>query len=81
LEGIGLASDDPGDLVMHHEGTARLVAALRALPDQDQRVIVLRQFERRSFEEVAELMGRPSRHAVGHLLSRARERLRRVLGL
>jgi hypothetical protein len=36
LDGIGIASDDPGDLLMHHEGTARLVAALRALPDGEQ---------------------------------------------
>jgi RNA polymerase sigma-70 factor (ECF subfamily) len=55
-----------------------LADGLRALEPDDRRLLVLREVEGRSYEEIAALLG-CSVQAVGPRLSRARERLRDAL--
>ena len=58
----------------------RLKAALAQLPEDNQRAIHLRGWERLSFKEIADRMGKPSEDAARKLWSRAVARLSELLG-
>jgi RNA polymerase sigma-70 factor (ECF subfamily) len=75
-----LATDTPSPSkeAMAHEQAEKVQQALKRLPEDYRRVIVLRNQERRSFEEMGPLMGR-SAEATRRLWSRAVERLQREL--
>jgi RNA polymerase sigma-70 factor, ECF subfamily len=68
----------PSKKVAAHEESDLLRRALARLPEDYQRVIVLRNLERRKFEEIAEAMGR-SIGAVKKLWSRAILQLKREM--
>ncbi len=69
----------PPDVFGKKEEWAGLVAALKALPEQQRRAIVKRELEGRSHEEIAFAMG-ATPGAVRGLIFRAREGLRTVGG-
>jgi RNA polymerase sigma-70 factor (ECF subfamily) len=75
-----LATDTPSPSrqAMAHEQAEKVQQALERLPEDYRQVIVLRNQERRSFEEIGPLMGR-SAEATRRLWSRAVERLQREL--
>jgi RNA polymerase sigma-70 factor (ECF subfamily) len=75
-----LATDTPSPSghAMAHEQAEKVRQALERLPEDYRRVIVLRNQERRSFEEIGPLMER-SAEAARRLWSRAVERLQREL--
>jgi RNA polymerase sigma-70 factor (ECF subfamily) len=75
-----LATDtpSPSSEAMAHEQAEKIQQALERLPEDYRRVILLRNQERRSFEEIGPLMGR-SAEAARRLWSRAIERLQREL--
>ncbi len=64
---------------MQHDDELRVAAALAQLTDDHREVIVLRNLERLSFDEVARLMNR-SRPAAQMLWMRAMKKLQEVLG-
>lgn len=70
--------DTPSGCVVAAEEADRLSAALACLPDHYQTVIQLRNTERKSFDEIGELMER-SPEAVRKLWVRAIEQLRLAL--
>jgi RNA polymerase sigma-70 factor (ECF subfamily) len=76
--------DLPGDTptpsveMMAEERTAALKRAIANLPEDHQRVIVLRNQEDRAFNEIAELMGR-TENAVRKLWFRAVEQLQQEM--
>lgn len=78
----GWAAADPGpspsQLAMNAERELRLAAAIEALPDDYQQVVLLRNLERLPFDEVAERMNR-TRGACQMLWMRAVEQLRTQL--
>jgi hypothetical protein len=75
-EGAGWASGDLGDV--HAERLEALLAALRSLPARQRRALVMREFEGRSYEEIAVRLG-ASNGAVRQLLNRARASVRERL--
>jgi RNA polymerase sigma-70 factor, ECF subfamily len=66
-------------VAMAGEDAAALEAAMTRLPEDYRRVLALRYHEGRSFDEIAELIGR-SANAARKLWARAVERLERELG-
>ena len=64
----------PSVLMMADEQTRDLLLALQRLPDDQRQVLQLRYLDERSFEEIAEIMGRTS-NAARKLWGRAVERL------
>jgi RNA polymerase sigma-70 factor (ECF subfamily) len=68
----------PSDEAVASEQKAALLAAIDRLPEDYRRVIILRNQERRSFDEIAEILQR-SVYAVRRLWSRAIERLEEEL--
>jgi RNA polymerase sigma-70 factor (ECF subfamily) len=75
-----LASDSttPGSKALSREEGEQMLVALEQLPEEHRRVIELHHRERRSFHEIAELMGR-SESAVRKLWLRALDRWQREL--
>lgn len=69
---------DPADVVRRGEIGARLREALDALPDYHRGVILMREVEGMSYEEIAESMG-VSKGTVMSRLFHARQKLQRVL--
>jgi RNA polymerase sigma-70 factor (ECF subfamily) len=69
----------PSQELVRRDNELRLVAALEKLAPDYQEVILLRNLQRLSFNEVAEQMGR-SRPAVQMLWKRAIDKLREVMG-
>ncbi len=61
------------------EDEERLEAALAQLPEEQRRVIHLRHRDRKSFAEVAAILGR-SEDAAQKLWARAIQKLREILG-
>ena len=70
--------DTPSQLVMQHENEIQLAEAVSRLAEDHQQVILLRNVQRMSFNEVAERMGR-SRPAVQMLWLRALKKLKDLL--
>jgi RNA polymerase sigma-70 factor (ECF subfamily) len=77
----GLPADtpSPGGRAVANEMAAALQRALKRLPDDYRRVILLRYQEERSFEEIAALLERTP-NAVRKLWARALERLHEEMG-
>lgn len=69
---------DPGDVVRRKEIAARLAAALEALPPYHRGVIVMREVDGLSYEEMAEAMG-VSKGTIMSRLFHARQKLQRAL--
>ena len=69
---------DPADVVRRSEIAARLQAALDALPSYHRAVIVLREVEGLSYEEMAQAMG-VSKGTIMSRLFHARQKLQRTL--
>jgi RNA polymerase sigma-70 factor (ECF subfamily) len=69
---------DPLDVVRRREIAARLQAALDALPPYHRGVIVMREIEGLSYEEMAEAMG-VSKGTIMSRLFHARQKLQKVL--
>jgi RNA polymerase sigma-70 factor (ECF subfamily) len=69
---------DPAEVVRRREIGARLNAALEALPSYHRAVIVLREIDGLSYEEMAEAMG-VSKGTIMSRLFHARQKLQRVL--
>jgi RNA polymerase sigma-70 factor (ECF subfamily) len=70
--------ETPSQLVMQHENEIQLAEAVSRLDEDYQQVILLRNVQRLSFNEVAERMGR-SRPAVQMLWLRALRKLKELL--
>ena len=69
---------DPSDVVRRGEIAERLQAALQALPDYHRGVIVMREVEGLSYEEMAQAMG-VSKGTIMSRLFHARQKLQRAL--
>jgi len=69
---------DPADVVRRREISARLQTALDALPSYHRAVIVLREVEGLSYEEMAQAMG-VSKGTIMSRLFHARQKLQRAL--
>jgi RNA polymerase sigma-70 factor, ECF subfamily len=69
---------DPTDVVRRTEIAARLQAALDALPSYHRAVIVLREVDGMSYEEIAQAMG-VSKGTIMSRLFHARQKLQRTL--
>jgi RNA polymerase sigma-70 factor (ECF subfamily) len=69
---------DPSDVVRRGEIAARLKTALDALPDYHRGVILMREVEGLSYEEMAEAMG-VSKGTIMSRLFHARQKLQRAL--
>ena len=76
-----LTGHDPtaSKLFARDEGIAALKAAMATLPEDDRRAVVMRYFEFRSIEEVAEALGR-TEAAVRGLLHRSKQKLGERMG-
>jgi len=68
----------PEALVVRSDERQRLMTALESLPPRSREVLVLRELEGCSYKEIGEITGIPI-GTVMSTLSRARERLQRVL--
>jgi RNA polymerase sigma factor (sigma-70 family) len=71
------AGADPDDV--HRERLDALVGALLSLPARQRQALVMREFEGRSYDEIATRLG-ASNGAVRQLLNRARTSIRERLG-
>jgi RNA polymerase sigma-70 factor (ECF subfamily) len=72
--GMGQGCDLPGDSVEQAERRQRVSAALRALPEPQQKVIELAFYEGRSQSEIATILGEP----LGTIKTRARAGMRKL---
>jgi RNA polymerase sigma-70 factor (ECF subfamily) len=70
--------ETPSSLAVEAEQRKALENALARLPDEYRQVVVLRNWERRSFAEIGALLGR-SDDAARKLWARAIEKLRELL--
>jgi RNA polymerase sigma-70 factor (ECF subfamily) len=75
---LGQSAGDPSDMVRRSEIAARLQAALDALPSYHRAVIVLREVEGLSYEEMARAIG-VSKGTIMSRLFHARQKLQRAL--
>jgi len=73
-----IADDDPAVNLDRKETRARLGEALAQLPDEFREVIVLRDVQDLSYQEISEVTGVPEGTVMSRL-HRARQRLRRML--
>src|SRR3954453_6137346 len=78
LEDLPGAADDPETTFLHGERREQLRRAVDALPDPFREVIVLREIQELSYQEIATVTGVPVGTVMSRL-SRARRRLQRVL--
>jgi len=69
---------DPEALLLQTDGAALIERAMRRLPERSHELLVLRELEGLSYQELAEAMGIP-RGTVMSGLSRARQALRGLL--
>jgi len=70
---------DPGEAISRNERAARVHEAIGELPNEYRTVVVLRDIEGLSYEELGEVTG-SSRAAIKSRLHRARQRLAELLG-
>lgn len=75
--GAGIAMN-PETLLLRAANVALIEQALRELPDRFREVLVLRELEGLSYQELAEVLGIPIGSVMSRL-SRARQAFRRVL--
>jgi len=73
-----LDGSDPVDVVRRHEIAARLQSAFEQLPPYHRGVIVMREVEGLSYEEMAQVMG-VSKGTIMSRLFHARQKLQRAL--
>lgn len=76
--GIAADTPTPSGQIIEAEQTKAVLQALERLPPDYRQVLLLRHQEERSFEEIAEVMGR-SANAVHKLWARAVERMQQEL--
>jgi RNA polymerase sigma-70 factor (ECF subfamily) len=69
---------DPADVVRRREIAARLQSALDALPSYHRAVVVMRELDGMSYEEMAQAMG-VSKGTIMSRLFHARQKLQRAL--
>jgi RNA polymerase sigma-70 factor (ECF subfamily) len=79
LEDMSAGTDTPSAQAVAAEQRAALDQAMARLPEDYRQVVVLRNWERRSFEEIGAIMGR-SAEAARKLWARAIEKLQLLLG-
>jgi RNA polymerase sigma-70 factor (ECF subfamily) len=79
FDGLLCDSATPGTAAIRREQSAGLLAALERIPEDYRRVVVLHQYERLTFEEIGERLGR-SADAIRKLWSRALFRLTEEIG-
>jgi RNA polymerase sigma-70 factor (ECF subfamily) len=79
-DGAGITRESPSKNAVANESADALRAALVQLPEHYQQVIQLRNYERLSFEEIGQKMGRTA-EAVRKLWTRALEQLQEKLDL
>jgi RNA polymerase sigma factor (sigma-70 family) len=83
LDALGIHASVPTDPPTPDPDARRIAAgldqALKQLKPVHRRCFVLRHFEKRSYDDIAEIMGVP-RNTVGTYLHRARKQLRDILG-
>jgi RNA polymerase sigma-70 factor (ECF subfamily) len=70
---------DPADRVVRSEERARVMRAIAALPDDQRKVVELRDLDELPYGEIARLMGRATEDAVRMLHRRALVRLTAIL--
>ena len=70
--------EDPADLVETDELRQRCRAAIAELPDREREVLVLREYQRMKYQEIADLLEIPLGTVMSRLYS-ARRRLARAL--
>jgi RNA polymerase sigma-70 factor (ECF subfamily) len=75
---LGRVGDDPAEFVRRGEIADRLRAALDALPSYHRAVIVMREIDGLSYEEMAQVMG-VSKGTIMSRLFHARQKLQRAL--
>ena len=78
LDDLPGAGDDPETAFLHGERREQLARAVDALPFPFREVIVLREIQELSYQEIATVTGVPVGTVMSRL-SRARRRLQRVL--
>lgn len=80
LEDFGHTSSfgNPDADVLYAEFKAGLARAVTALPQKDKSMIILRDMEHKSYEDIAEILGVPV-GTVKSRLARAREKLKKML--
>jgi RNA polymerase sigma-70 factor, ECF subfamily len=79
LHGLRCNSATPGTAAMRREQSAALMAALERIPEDYRRVVIWYQYDRLTFEQIGERLGR-SGDAIRKLWSRALIRLTEELG-
>ena|SRR5581483_11728089 len=79
-DGVGTTNESPSKNAAANERSDALRAALEQLPEHYQQVIHLRNYDRLSFEEIGQKMGRTA-EAVRKLWTRALEQLQEILDL
>ncbi len=72
-------SPGPADALHTAELASRVASAIGELPENQRIAIILRKYEEKTYDEIAEVLGL-SIQAVKSLLSRARARLKERLG-
>ncbi len=82
LEDFGAASSlgNPDTDVLYAEFKAGLAKAVASLPPKDKSVIILRDMEHKSYEDIAEILGVPV-GTVKSRLARTRQKLKKMLQL
>lgn len=60
IEGVAESKEetDPGETILEEENVTRLAAAIKRLPEEQRRALMLRFFEGLSHSEIADLLGR-----------------------
>ena len=77
--GFAGAGDDPEQVLLHKLESARINAAIEELPPVFREVLILRELEEMSYEEISQVAAIPVGTVMSRL-ARARERLRAALG-
>ncbi|PIV55610.1 RNA polymerase subunit sigma-24 [Candidatus Desantisbacteria bacterium CG_4_10_14_0_8_um_filter_48_22] len=73
------SSQDPADIVLEKKEMAEQIQnALRSLPENQRITIILKEYERKSYDEIAQILGH-SVSSVKAIIFRARENLRHLL--
>ena len=78
-EGLPARAATPSAAAEQGEEVRAFRAALDALPDTEQQIILMRDFDGTDFEHIAKVLARPSAEAVRKLHDRAIKRLRQAL--
>jgi RNA polymerase sigma factor (sigma-70 family) len=79
LHGSATAGPDPEALLLRTDGTTLIARAMSDLPDRSRKLLVLRELQGLSYQELADALGIPMGTVMSGL-SRARHALRDALG-